>query len=176
MIALGESVLRVGLTFSKQAGSPSVDAAFIVGFLICACLWATYFLRYAERGAEAISATAAEAARVGRAGYAYAHAMMVAGVILVAVAIHLAIDNPDAGASAASALTMLGGPALFLAGLAVFKWSVGHRSLSAPLIAIGVLAVLGLVAAFGADQLIVMVCATLVMGTMAVLAATADSD
>jgi low temperature requirement protein LtrA len=174
MIALGESVLRVGSTFSQKQGSPSVDAAFIVGFLICAGLWATYFLRYAERGAEAISSTAADAARVGRTGYAYAHAMMVAGVILVAVAIHLTIDNPDESASAASALTMLGGPALFLAGLALFKWAVGHRPLRAPVIAIVVLAVLGAVAAFGADQLVVMVCATLVIGTMAVLAVTAD--
>ena len=65
---------------------------------ICAGLWATYFLRYAERGAEAISSTVADAASVGRTGYAYAHAMMVAGVILVAVAIHLTIDNPDESA------------------------------------------------------------------------------
>jgi low temperature requirement protein LtrA len=175
MIALGESVLRVGLTFSQQAGSPSVDAAFIVGFLICAGLWATYFLRYAERGAEAISSTAADAARVGRAGYAYAHAIMVAGVILVAVAIHLTIDNPDLRTSAATALTMLGGPALFLAGLALFKWVLGQRSLRAPMIAVGVLAVFGAFAAFGADQLVVMVGAMLVVGTMAVLAVTADS-
>jgi len=38
-----------------------------------------------------------------------------------------------------------------------------------------VLAVLGAVAAFGADRLIVMVCATLVIAAMAVLAVTADS-
>jgi low temperature requirement protein LtrA len=175
MVALGESVLRVGLTFSDQPGSPSVDAAFIVGFLICAGLWAMYFLRYAERGAEAISSAVADAASVGRTGYAYAHAMMIAGVILVAVAIHLTIDNPDDTASAASALTMLGGPALFLAGLALFKWAVGHRSVRASVIAIGVLAVFGAIAALGADQLVVMICALLVVGTMAMFAVTADS-
>jgi low temperature requirement protein LtrA len=168
--------LRVGLTFSDQPGSPSVDAAFIVGFLICAGLWATYFLRYAERGAAAISSNVAEAASVGRTGYAYAHAIMVAGVILVAVAIHLTIDNPDQSASAASALTMLGGPALFFAGLALFKWAVGHRSVRAPVIAIGVLALFGAVAASGADQLVVMVCAMLVVATMAMLAVRADSS
>jgi low temperature requirement protein LtrA len=175
MIALGESVLRVGLTFSQEQGSPSVDAAFIVGFLICAGLWATYFLRYAERGAETISSAAADAASVARTGYAYAHAMMVAGVILVAVAIHLTIDNPDESASAASSLTMLGGPALFLAGLAMFKWAVGHRSVRAPVVAIGGLALFGAVAALGADHLVVMVCATLVVGTMAMLAVRSDS-
>jgi low temperature requirement protein LtrA len=175
MIALGESVLRVGLTFSRNPGSPSVDASFIVGFLAAAGLWGTYFLQYAERGAEAIASTPASAARVGRTGYAYAHAMMVAGVIVVAVAIRLTIDNPDVGVSVASALTLLGGPALFFAGLALFKWAVGRRSLRAPVIAICVLAVLAAVAAFGADCLVVMVCATLVIGAMAVLAVTSDS-
>ena len=57
----------------------------------------SYFLRYAERGARGDRRrTRRIAARVGRAGYAYAHAMMVAGVIVVAVAIRLTIDNPDA--------------------------------------------------------------------------------
>ena len=60
---------------------------------------------------------------------------------------------------------MLGGPALFLAGLALFKSGDRARSPCAPpVIAIGVLAVLGAVAAFGADRLVVMVCATLVIG------------
>jgi low temperature requirement protein LtrA len=176
MIALGESVLRVGLTFSRHAGSPSVDASFIVGFLAAAGLWGMYFLQYAERGADAIASTSAGAARLGRSGYAYAHAMMVAGVIVVSVAIHMTIDNPDVSVSVASALTMLGGPALFLAGLVLFKWAVGHESLRAPVIAICVLAVLGAVTAFGADRLVVMVCATLVIGTMAVLAVTSDSS
>src|ERR1700728_2931016 len=101
MIALGESVLRVGLTFSQHSGSPSVDASFIVGFLAAAGLWATYFLQYAERGVEAIGSTPTAAASVGRTAYAYAHAMMVAGVIVVAVAIRLTIDNPDEGLSVA---------------------------------------------------------------------------
>ena len=176
MIALGESILRVGMSWSEQRGSPSTDAAFVVGFLACAGLWGSYFLRFAERGADAISGAASGAASVGRAAYAYAHAMMVAGVIVVAVAIRMAIDNPDESSSLASALTMLGGPALFFAGLALFKASVENRSPRPPIIAIAVLALLGAVAAFGADRLIVMVCSPLVIGSMAVGAATADHE
>jgi low temperature requirement protein LtrA len=176
MIALGESILRVGLTFSDEPASPSVDASFIVGFLACAGLWGSYFLRFAERGVQTIAGVPSDAARVGRAGYAYAHAMMVAGVILVAVAVELTIENPDGASSLASALTMLGGPALFLAGLALFKSTIGRASLRAPVTAIAVLGVLGAIAAVGADRLIVMVCATLVIGSMAVGAATADRD
>ena len=159
MIALGESVLRVGLTFSEQHGSPTVDASFVVGFLAVAGLWGSYFLRFAERGVEAIAGAASEAASIGRSGYTYAHAMMVAGGILVAVAIRLAIEHPDESSSLASALTMLGGPALFLAGLVLFNRAIHRGSLRAPTIAVGVLALLGAVAAAGADQLTVMVCA-----------------
>jgi low temperature requirement protein LtrA len=176
MIALGESILRVGLTWSEKRGSPSVDAAFVVGFLACAGLWGAYFLQFAERGVQVISGSGNAATRVGRSGYTYAHAMMVAGVILVAVAIRLAIDDPDASSTLASALTMLGGTALYLAGLVVFKRSIERGSVRAPLIAIVVLAVIGGVAAVGADHLIVMVCATLVIGAMAVGAAAAEHD
>jgi low temperature requirement protein LtrA len=174
MIALGESILRVGLTFSHKPASPSVDVAFVVGFLACAGLWGSYFLRFAERGVQAIAGSGTGATRVGRSGYTYAHAVMVAAVIVVAVAIRLVIRDPDATSSLASALTMLGGPALFFAGLALFKRTIEHASLRAPLLAIVVLAIIGAVAAVGADHLVVMVCATLVIAAMAVGAATAD--
>jgi low temperature requirement protein LtrA len=179
MIALGESVLRVGLTFSEQPASVSVDASFVVGFVLSASLWGAYFLRHAERGARAISTTAADAARLGRAGYAYAHAIMVGGVIVVAVAIRVTIDDPLGPSSLASAATMLGGPVLYLAGLVLFKHAVdaARPSVQAPpLVAIATLVVLAAVAAAGADRLVLCMCATFVVAALAVGAGlSADS-
>ncbi len=168
MIALGESVLRVGLTASDNAGSVSRDTAFIVGFLLSAALWAAYFLRLAEAGAERV-ATASEgrAARVGR-GYAYAHAAMVAGVIVVAVAVRSAIRGPEAPTTIASTLIILGGPALFLAGLAAYERSARLGAAGRRLVAIGVLALLALPALAGADQLVLVICVT---GALLALAA-----
>ena len=131
-------------------------------------------LRYAERGGETISSIAADAASVGRSGYAYASAMMVAGVILVAVAVGLTIDNPaeerlggvgadDAGR--AGAVPRRPGPV---------QVGVGRRSMRAPVIAIGGTRGVRRVRRLGADQLVVMVGATLVVGTMTMLAVTAD--
>ena len=117
----------------------------------------------------------ADAASVGRTGYAYAHAMMVAGVILVAVAIHLTIDNPDQSASAASALTMLGGPALFFAGLALFKRVVSRGRVGPVLAAIGGLAVLSVLALF-ANRLIVMCAAALLLMALAVAAGRSAAE
>ena len=172
MIALGESVLRVGLTFSEQHGTAAVDGAFVVGFIASAALWGTYFLRHAESGAAVISGDAAAAARVGRAAYAYAHAVMVAGVIVVAVAVRLTIEDPGGEVTAASGLAMLGGPALYLAGLALFKRSV-HRGASAPPLAgIAVLALLTIAALAGVNRLALCVLATIVLVALAVGAGT----
>jgi low temperature requirement protein LtrA len=43
LIALGESVLRVGATFAKKSGSPPVDTAFLVGFIATASPWGRLF-------------------------------------------------------------------------------------------------------------------------------------
>ncbi len=171
MIALGESVLRVGLTFSEQHGSVSVDTAFVVGFIASAALWATYFLRHAERGADAISDSAARAARVGRAAYAYAHAIMVAGVIVAAVAIRLTIESPGGEASTTFGLLMLGGPVLDLSGLMLFKRAVQRGSVAPPLAAAAVLALLTIAALARVDRLALCVLATLVLMALAAGAA-----
>src|ERR1700759_5194759 len=76
IIALGESVLRVGATFAEEPGSFHVYLAFILGFLGTASLWAVYFLRHAEIGAEAVSHAAGDATRMARNAYTYAHAVM----------------------------------------------------------------------------------------------------
>jgi low temperature requirement protein LtrA len=169
MIALGESVLRVGLTWSTDRGSARVDAAFIVGFLASVSLWAIYFLRTAQRGAEVMAADIG--GRIGRSGYAYAHAVMVAGVILEAVAIRAALSMPTAAADVATTAALLGGPTLYIAGLVLFKLSVRQGRRGPPTAAVAVLAALVPVAVAGGDRLLVLVCATVVLGALAVGAA-----
>jgi len=167
MIALGESVLRVGLTWSRGRGTVAVDTAFVLGFLTSAALWAGYFIETADRGAARIAGSGG--ARTGRSAYAYAHAVMVAGVIVVAVAIHLAIHHPHAAAAPFSALVLLGGPALYLAGLALFKRAADLSSARPLLIAIGALALLSLLAIAGADQVLLLGCETAVLLVLVVL-------
>jgi low temperature requirement protein LtrA len=168
MIALGESVLRVGLTLSEQRGSVAVDAAFLLGFIASASLWATYFLHTAERGAHVIAAGSQEGGRIGRAAYAYAHAVMVAGVIVEAVGIRSSIEQPTQTASVATTAVILGGPVLYLTGLVLFKLTVKQGKLGPPIAGIGVLALLSLVAVAGADELLVAVSATVILAALAV--------
>ena len=163
MIALGESVLRVGATAAEQTGSISTDIAWIIGFLASVALWAVYFLRLAEEGATRVAtATEGRAARVGR-GYAYAHAAMVAGVIVVAVAIRLTIDAPEELVTVPVTLVILGGPTLYLLGLAAYERSARIASPVRLLVVIWVLAVLIVPAVAGADRLVLSICATIVL-------------
>jgi low temperature requirement protein LtrA len=165
LIALGESVLRVGASFAAQHGSVSIDLAFLAGFVSTASLWASYFLRHAERGAAAIASSARDAARLGRAGYAYAHAIMVGGVIVVAVAIRLTIEHPGAPASGPVIGAVLGGPALFLVGLLLFKRTVARGALGPPtaaIVALALLVALGLVA----DRLVLACAVAIILGAL----------
>ena len=121
----------------------------MIGFVGTASLWAVYFLLGAELGAAAISRAPEMAARLGRAAYAYAHAIMVGGVLVVAVGIMLAIRDPTASVSTAVAITMLGGPALYLSGLVMFKRSIGRGRIGPPLAGIVALVVLSPLAVIG---------------------------
>ncbi len=172
LIALGESVLRVGATFASQPVDAAVIAAFIVGFAATASLWAVYFLKHAEQGATAIAHSVANSARLGRAAYAYAHAIMVAGVIVVAVAIRLTIQEPEQAVSGWVAATALGGPALYLSGLALFKRSVGRGDATVPLLGVASLVAMA-PAALIFDRLALASAATIVLVVLAVTAARA---
>ena len=173
MIALGESVLRVGATFAGQRGSVAEDTSFIVGFLISAALWAAYFLRHAERGAQTV-ATSGQAARIGRSGYAYAHALMVAGVIVVAVAIRMTIEHTGFASSVAFCAVMLGGPVLYLVGLALFERSAHLGGPAFPAAAAAVLCLLVLAAVAGADRLVLSICVAVVLVVLAVVTSRSD--
>ena len=165
LIALGESILALGATFGALHAGVSVVAAFVVGFAGTVSLWWVYFVRQAEEGARAI-AHAPDPARVGRAGYAYAHGIMVGGVIVVAVAIDLTIAHPTGTTSTAAAAVILGGPAIYLAGNALFNYSLTGRTPWSRLVGIGVLALL-VPLALAAEPLALSAAATLVTLTLA---------
>jgi low temperature requirement protein LtrA len=123
LIALGESLLAVGKAFADLEGEPAVVFAFVVGFLMSVSLWGVYFIRSAEEGARVVS-EAPDPTRVARSAYAYAHGLMVGGIIVAAVGIDLAIAHPSGQIATSTAATILGGPGLYLLGNALFNWSL----------------------------------------------------
>jgi low temperature requirement protein LtrA len=142
-----------------------VVAAFVVAFLGSVALWWIYFDRSAEDSRRAIAA-ADDPGRLGRSAYTYFHLPIVAGIIVAAVADELTIAHPTGDAGAATVATILGGPALFLAGHALFKWAVFGRVSVARLAAIGALAALAPVGP-SLSPLLLSIAATLVVGAVA---------
>ena len=105
--------------------------------------------------------------RIARSAYTYSHLPLVAGIIVTAVGDELVINHPIGQADVATIATVLGGPALFLAGHALFKYTVFGVVSGSRLVAIALLAGLAPVA-FGLSPLVIGLAATLVVAGVAV--------
>jgi len=126
IIALGESLLITGATFSGLSWSSAVVAAMLASFGAAVAMWWIYFDVTAELGAERI-AHAENPGVLGRSAYTYIHLPIVAGIILTAVGDEAVLAHPTGETAGRVALVILGGPALFLLGHWLFKKAVFGR-------------------------------------------------
>jgi low temperature requirement protein LtrA len=104
----------------------SAVGAFAVAFAGAVALWWLYFDRSAGASAEII-ASSDDPGALARAAYHLIHPVMVAGIIVTAAGDQKILSFPSAHASTASAWMILGGPALFVAGHAAFKYAIWRR-------------------------------------------------
>jgi low temperature requirement protein LtrA len=138
ILSLGESVLVTGATFSGLEPAFTTTLAFGLAFVGAVALWWIYFDRSADAGSSVLERTD-DPGRLARSAYTYFHLPMVAGIIVIAVADELVIRHPDGHADLATLVVAIGGPVLFFAGHALFKWAI-FRVVSVPrLLAIGAL-------------------------------------
>ncbi|MET8912398.1 low temperature requirement protein A [Micromonospora sp. NPDC004551] len=114
MIALGESLLAVGTTFTSQPISLATSALLVVMFLSTVLLWRIYFYRSGQILAEAL-ATARDRDAAGRAT-GTAHVLMVLGIVTTTVGFEALMKHPHGLPQPAWLVATLGGPALFLYG------------------------------------------------------------
>ncbi len=147
IIALGESLLMTGATFADMAWEPSTTAAFVVTFVGNVALWAVYFNIGAERASRVINEMS-DPGRLGRSGYTYLHILIVAGIVVYAVADELALAHPHEHANLKTVLIMVGGPALYLAGAALFKRLSAPNVPLSHLVGLGLLVLLAAVGSF----------------------------
>ncbi|HVL21577.1 MAG TPA: low temperature requirement protein A, partial [Amaricoccus sp.] len=120
IIALGETLLISGATFAEAEWTRDGLVAFGVNFLGTVAMWWLYFHIGQERGALAIEHSD-DPGRVARVAFTYAHIPIVAGIVVSAVAAELMIAHPSGHTGWGVAASILGGPALFLAGNLWFK-------------------------------------------------------
>jgi len=142
IIALGESIVVTGATFSELTWTTETVAAFVSAFIGSLAMWWIYFHKGAEAGSEQIS-RASEPGRLARLAYTYLHMPIVAGIIVSAVADELVLKHPHGHSDLKTVLSAIGGPLLFLIGTILFKHTIrGFLQLShgAGIVALGVLA------------------------------------
>ncbi|SCF37754.1 Low temperature requirement protein LtrA [Micromonospora purpureochromogenes] len=140
LIALGETVLIIGLTFSGAVYSARAALAFALSFLTTALLWRIYFHRAGHVLAEAIRV--ARSPGVLGESASWTHLVIVAGVLLTGVGYELVISHPQGRTPMGWAVFVTGGPALFLAARARFEYEIFARVSRSRVI--GVVLLLGL--------------------------------
>ena len=146
LIALGESIVVIGAALSGLAHVTTAEvAAFLVALCASTGLWWLYFDRTADEGARIIAASD-DPGRLGRSAYHFIHPVMIAGIIVAAAADQLTLARPGAVGNGPASWMILGGVGLFLAGHAAFKAVVWRRASWPRIVAVAVLALLGLAA------------------------------
>lgn len=121
IIALGESIVAIGSTFSEAHHRGATDViALVAAFAATVGLWWIYFDRVAEQGSRRIERSD-DPGRLGATAYHLVHPLIVGGVIAAAAADQLVLRDPQARGHLPTTLLVLGGVALFLGGHAVFK-------------------------------------------------------
>lgn len=143
IIALGESVLLTGSTFSGTVWEGAGVLAFAGAFITIVAMWWIYFHLGAEEATHHF-AQAADRGKIARFAYTYLHMPIIAGIIVNAASDEMLIVHPTGHFAPGVALLLIGGPALFLASVMLFKhvtaggWRLSHL---AGLALLGVLAI-----------------------------------
>ncbi len=122
IIALGESIVAIGVGAKPVIGAGVVTAA-VLGIVIAAALWWAYFdvvaIVAGRRLAKAPEGR--ERNEIARDSYSYLHFPMVAGIALIAVGMKRTIEHVDDPLKLVSAAALLGGAAMYLLAHVAFR-------------------------------------------------------
>jgi low temperature requirement protein LtrA len=127
IIALGESIVAIGVGASG-ALTLGIGAAAVLGVAVAAAMWWIYFDIVAIVSGRRLAE--ADVGRVqnemARDSYSYLHLPMVAGIVLVALGMKKTIGHFDDHLHTVEAFALLGGVAIYLLGLAAFRYRHVH--------------------------------------------------
>jgi low temperature requirement protein LtrA len=120
IICLGESIVAIGLGASGHRLDATLILAVALSLVVTIGLWWTYFGTLAAAAEERLRdhhdpvLAAADA-------YSYLHLILVAGIIVFAVGVKVAVAHPDDPLPEGARLALCGGVAGYLAGLVAFR-------------------------------------------------------
>jgi low temperature requirement protein LtrA len=114
IIALGESIVAIGVGAAEASLTASIVAAAVLGIVVVAALWWAYFDVYAVMSQRQLAATSGAArARLARDYYSYLHLPMIAGIVLFALGLKKTIEHVGDPLATVPAVALCGGLSLY---------------------------------------------------------------
>jgi low temperature requirement protein LtrA len=122
IIALGESIVSIGVGASGLELDTGIVVAALLGIAVSAAMWWAYF-DFVALVAEGLlrNAPPAEQVRIARDSYNYLHLPMVAGIVLFAFGAKTTLKDVDQHLDTVPAVALCGGAALYFLALSAFK-------------------------------------------------------
>ncbi|MGH2844631.1 MAG: low temperature requirement protein A [Thermoleophilaceae bacterium] len=167
IIALGESIVAIGIGAEGIELGPAVVVAAVLGVALAASLWWAYFdvvALVARR--KLIEARGHERARLARDAFSYLHLPMFAGIVLVALGAKKVLEHLDTPLETVPAVALCGGVAIYLLAHDAIRLrnvgTVNRRRLVAALASLALIPVATRVDGLVALALVAAVCATLI--------------
>jgi low temperature requirement protein LtrA len=116
IVAIGESVIAIGLAFAGMHVDPSMLLVALLGLCIAYYLYWNYFSGDETRAEHALHAIAdpVRKARVAVLAWGYAHYFLIAGIVFTAVGVKLSIGHAFEPLHWPSAIVLGTGAAMFL--------------------------------------------------------------
>jgi low temperature requirement protein LtrA len=115
IIAIGESLIAIGLGEEVSGPSTEVIVAAVLGFAVATSFWLAYFDFFTIRAHQMLTdRSGVERAALARDLYTYLHFPMVAGIVLFAFAMKTTLADVDGELATIPALGLCGGPACYL--------------------------------------------------------------
>jgi low temperature requirement protein LtrA len=143
IIALGESIVAIGAGLEGDIDAGVVAAALLGLVIACAQWWAYFDVVAVAAERRFRRAQGDELVRLARDSYSYLHLPMIAGIILIALAIKKTVAHVDEPLKIVPAVALFGGVALYYAGHIAFRLrnmgSVNRQRLVAALVSLALI-------------------------------------
>lgn len=122
IVAIGESVVAIGIGASGLPVDAGLVVVALLGLMVSACLWWTYFGGDDERAERALAgAPPAARPRMAVDAFGALHLPMLLGIVVLATGLKNVIAHSGDTLHAGPALALAGGAAMFMAGDVLFR-------------------------------------------------------
>jgi low temperature requirement protein LtrA len=127
IIAIGESLIAIGLGARRTELGTGVIVAAVLGFVVVTSFWLAYFDFFPARGQQMLDdRSGEERIALARDAYTYLHLPMVAGIVLFAFAMKVTLAHVSDKLDTIPALALCGGPALYLFAYVALRFRVSR--------------------------------------------------